>query len=210
MHVWDELIAAVSPASLLVLIEQRLGVVLRARYAAEDVLQEALLHAWRDRAHCRWCGIRAFRAWLISIVDHRIHDLADHAGAQRRGAGVGHIPLGRPAGPGSQAPGLPSGVVMQSTTPSRIAMYREQAAAMAEALAALPADLAPVVRLRLFDQRSMGEIAVALGIGVEAVRHRLRRGAAMYHRHLQHALLTRSAGASEDATPGAGDPSARE
>jgi DNA-directed RNA polymerase specialized sigma24 family protein len=90
---------------------------------------------------------------------------------------------------------------MQSTTPSRIAMYREQAAAMAAALASLPEDLGEVVRLRLIDQRSMGEIAASLGIGVEAVRHRLRRGAAAYHRRLHQALVSRSGACrSDDAT----------
>src|SRR4030095_9501951 len=41
---WVELIEAVSPAALLVVIEARMSAALKARHSPEDILQEALLH----------------------------------------------------------------------------------------------------------------------------------------------------------------------
>jgi RNA polymerase sigma factor (sigma-70 family) len=189
IQVWDELVEAVAPASLLVLIDQRLGPALRSRYSAEDILQESLLHAWRDRGHCQWRGLRTFRAWLISIIEHRIYDIADYSGARKRGGRIAHRPLGDGGEPQRGGEGV---VLMQSTTPSRIAVYREQAAAMSAALDELPTELAVIVRLRLLEQLPVSAIAEHLGIGESAVRHRLRKGAEMYSRRLQAALASRS------------------
>ena len=47
---------------------ERVGKALLARLAPEDVWQETLLHAWRDRAQCTWQGLPAFRRWLIFLV----------------------------------------------------------------------------------------------------------------------------------------------
>lgn len=46
---WDELMEAIGPASILIVIESGLGAALRRRYTAEDVYQEAVLRACRDR-----------------------------------------------------------------------------------------------------------------------------------------------------------------
>lgn len=177
--VWDELIKAIGPASLMVVIEGRMGQALRRRYCAEDVFQEAVLHAWRDRDKCEWRGVRAFRCWMLTIIDHRIRDLADREGAQKRGGAHGEIAMSEVVRDGRVAP-----VGMMTTSPSKIAVYREQAAAMRQALAELDEDVREVVRLRLFEQRTVGEIAEELGVGESAVRHRFRRGAEAYHRKL--------------------------
>ncbi len=172
---WERLVAAVGPASLLVVIASRMGPLLSARYTPEDVLQEALLHAWRDRGRFEWRGIKHFRSWLLTVIDHRIGDLADHEGAQKRGGGARAETLSR-AGARDSFP-----VALQrSTTPSRTAIYREQAALMARALAMLPEDVREVVRMRLFERTPIEEIAARLAIGESAVRHRFRRGAAAY------------------------------
>jgi RNA polymerase sigma factor (sigma-70 family) len=180
-HVWDELIEAIGPASLLVVIEQRMGSKLRRRYGADDVFQEAMLHAWRDRARCEWRGVRAFRSWVLTIIDHRIRDLADREIAQKRGGSHGEI-----AASELHAGMLPQGMV--TTSPSKVAIYREQALAMREALGSLDEEVREVVRLRLFEQRAVAEVAESLGIGESAVRHRFRRGAEMYHARLKVAL----------------------
>lgn len=94
---WQRLIAALGPAWLLVTIRSRMGANLARRYAPEDVLQEALLHAWRDRARCTWQGVRAFRSWLLQIIDNRRRDLAEHERAQeaRRRGNLGLSPRRR-------------------------------------------------------------------------------------------------------------------
>lgn len=184
---WDDAVAAANPASLLLVIEDRMGPALRERMGADDILQDSLLHAWRDRHSFKETGLRRFRNWLLSIIDHRIGDARDHAAAMKRGGGVRTLPLG-PAGT-SDGPVLS---VPTSTTPSRVAWYREQAAAIRAAIESLPDDLRPVVRLRLVEQLQVERIAEQLGIGPSAVRHRFRRGAEMLQSRLTSLLGTRA------------------
>ena len=184
-HVWDDIVRTAGPASLLLLIESRIGPALRARITAEDLLQEALLAAWRDRARIEWRGPRAFRAWLVAVIENRIREAADRGAAAKRGGGVAPHPL---PGPGGAVPAA----LAITTTPSRIAQYSEQATAMRAALVQLPDELRDVVRLRLFEQRTASQIAAELGIGVGAVLHRFRRGAEMYRMLLTGMLSLRS------------------
>ena len=193
---WDDLFQSVGPASLLVAIESRLGSSLRKVHAAEDILQEALLHAWNSPATCEWRGVKAFRSWLLSIIDNRIRDAADRQSAAKRGGNVPALSLDRAPQFDRHASTLarfvtPSALV-ESTTPSRLAMYREHAMAMQAALQELPDELRDVVRLRLVEQMSLDEIAQSLGLGVAAVRHRFRKGAELYHNRLRVSQASRS------------------
>ena len=185
---WDELIESVGPASLLVIIESRMSPLLKRRLTAEDILQESLKHAWRDRDRCQWKGIRSFRSWLLTIIDNRINEAADTLSAQKRGAGREPIAFSALQSGSSDGAFGPIG----STTPSRIAIYHEQAAAMRMALERLSEDVREVVRLRLFDQLEITEIAQRLSIGENAVRHRFRKGAEIYHRLLREAIASRA------------------
>lgn len=183
---WQRLIEAVEPASLLVVIEQRMSATLQRALTAEDIFQEALLHAWRDRRGFEWRGVRSFRAWLLTIIDHRIHDAVDREAAAMRAGGVSAVPLPAEGATTRGDPGFPSG----STTPSRLAIYREQADLMARALAGLPDDQREVVRLRLFEQASLEEISTRLGIGTSAARHRFRKGSELYAKRLERTLAS--------------------
>ncbi len=187
-HAWNRLIEAVEPASLLLVIEQRMSPALRTSVAAEDILQEALLHAWRDRRQLEWRGTKSFRSWLLSIIDHRIHDAADCDAAAKRGGGRAAVQLG---GIGARDTTSTSGEAdypVVTTTPSRLAMYREQAEVMKLALEALPEEYREVVRLRVYEQTPLEEIAERLSLGVSAVRHRFRKGSEIYARSLQPTL----------------------
>lgn len=183
--VWDELIESVGPASLLVIIRSRLGASLGRRVTEEDIFQESLLCAWRDRTKLEWRGIKSFRSWLLTIIDHRIRDAAARESAQKRGGRSGPVLFSHfeSESAGNDGTSFVAGLV--STTPSRIAMYKEQATAIEQALTCLPADLQTVVQLRLIEQRSVEEVAALLGIGPSAVRHRLYRGAELYRTKLR-------------------------
>ncbi|MFH0981092.1 MAG: RNA polymerase sigma factor, partial [Planctomycetota bacterium] len=192
-EVWDRLISAVGPASLLVVIGLRMSTFLKHRLAPEDILQEALLDAWRHRARHEWRGLRSFRAWLLTIIDHRVRDAAAYESAAKRGGEASTLPfsaLELSDSQGEHGSAFPGPV--RSTTPSRIAIHREQAEMMRAALDALPSDLGEVVRLRLFEQLTTEEIAGRLNIGPSAVRHRFRRGAELYQRRLMFELASRT------------------
>lgn len=194
-HEWDRLIEAVDPAALLVVIERRMSPALRNLYAPEDVLQEALLHAWRGRTEHEWRGIRSFRAWLVAIIEHRIHDLADRASAAKRDGGRPALPLSMPRDGSTSA--LSEVPLVASTTPSRLAMYREQTEAMLYALEGLPEDVREIVRLRLFEELTLEEIAVRLGLGPSAVGRRFRKGSELYVRRLRSAIGSHAADGHE-------------
>lgn len=185
-QVWSQLVDAVQPASILVAIAWRMGD-LRARMTPEDVWQETLLRAWQARKNFAWQGTPSFRRWLVVIAERCIKDQREHAHAQKRGA----VRTVRLAGPGS-SDGDVAGMVhfepWASTTPSRIATERERASAMEQALATLSEEFHEVVRLRLFEDLQVQDIAEQLHLGESAVRHRFRKGAEIFHRRLQ-ALL---------------------
>jgi RNA polymerase sigma-70 factor (ECF subfamily) len=176
---WDRLIEALPPAAMLVAIASRMGPELRTRHAPEDVWQDTLLMAWRDRARCEWRGMAEFRRWLLSIAQHRLSNLADYEGARKRGGQQLHVPLMADSAPDSR-PSYYAGPVA-STTPSRVASDRETAMAMERALTALPDDLREVVRLRMFEGLLIEQIASQLGLGESAVRHRFRRGVEQFN-----------------------------
>lgn len=92
-----------------------------------------------------------------------------------------------------------------STTPSRLAILKEQADAMEAALDAVPEEQREIVRLRLHEQETMEEIARELGLGVSAVRHRFRKGLETYQRALRSEFTSRSLG----EPPGQGSGSRR-
>lgn len=198
-EVWNRLVEEAGPASLIVAIEARMGAQLARRVMAEDVLQEALLGAWRSRATARWEGPRAFRGWLLAIALNRLRDLADEARADKRGGGAPTAVFSELASRADAPAFAPSPVV--STTPSQAFYVRERAEVMRAALESLPETLRDVVRLRLFEERSLEEVAQQLDLGVSAVKHRFLKGAAQYRARLQHELRSRSAQPASPVRP---------
>ena len=185
---WTRIVETVSVPGLLAAIEAAMGPGLLAKLTPEDLLQETLLQAWRDRRAHHWQGLRPFRAWLLAIAENRIRDASDQLGALKRGGDRQSIPL---AGPGDSAGGSPGWSPQASTTPSRSVMHRERARAMVAALARLPETCREIVRLRIFGQMSVERIAETLGLSPAAVRHRLRSGAERYL-HMLRGQLSRS------------------
>ena len=183
---WDRLIEAVGPARILVSIDLALRGPLSTRTTAEDIWQDTLLLAWRKRESFEWRGLSSLRGWLLEIARNRTRDLAEHYGAVKRGGELS--PIGAAAEDGSARSLADVLGPLVSTTPSRVAALSESAARMRAALGSLSDDNREVVRLRLFEERSMQEIAGELGLGVEAVRHRFRKGFALYAATLREKL----------------------
>lgn len=186
---WEVLIESLAPPALLVRIQSRMGPALLARMAVEDLWQETLLHAWRDRARHEWKGAAAFKGWLLSIAENRIRDALDREGAQKRGALKGPIEDSTPLEDWAHT----------SSTPSRHAAHREEAAVLWDALQSLPGDLREVLRLRVFEGAPPPVIAERLGLGLAAVKHRLRRGSELYRQRLQALVSSRGGDGPEKA-----------
>jgi len=87
---------------------------------------------------------------------------------------------------GAECPGPPEPVV--TTTPSRVASFREQAEVFRAAIECLLVDVREVLRMRILEQRELGEIARMLDLPLATVQHRVRRGAKLYRDRLRTAL----------------------
>lgn len=181
---WSRLVEAVGPASILVVVESRMGERLKSRTTVEDIFQEVQLRAWRSRLGFEWRGLKSFRSWLLTIADNVIVDEV-----RKLDSGPLLSELAGPAATESAAFAGPVG----TTTPSRVLSWREQKQIMQAVLDSLPEDLREVVWLRHFNGFEIAHVAQRLGIGESAVRHRLRKGLELYHSRLERELASRSA-----------------
>jgi RNA polymerase sigma factor (sigma-70 family) len=187
---WQELIEAMQPASLLVVIHSRVPHDLGLD--AEDILQETIARAWHRREQTMWQGFRATRSWLLTIADHCIADARDHATALKRGGG--NVRVMSSVSP----PGAPALDAARSTTPSKIASYREHAAILRAAFEDLPEDVRDITRLRLMEQRTMREIAEHTGLPLATVQHRVRRGSELFRERVRSRIALSTLAAAPD------------
>lgn len=194
---WDRLIESVGPESILVVISGWLGREVKRVWSAEDVWQETLAQAWRDREQHTWTGVQEYRRWLLSIAHNRVRDAGRRATAAKRGGGDGQA-LFSDLAPSQADRSLSALLPAGSTTPSRVAGARERAGLMEDALESVSADCAVVLREHLFGDRPMPEVAAELGIGLSAAWYRLRKGSEQYARALS-VLRSRSLAAGASA-----------
>ncbi|MCE9635318.1 MAG: RNA polymerase sigma factor [Planctomycetes bacterium] len=175
---FDALVESLSPAAIVAIIARSMGPRLRAACEPEDIWQETLAAAWRDRAQHTWTSRDAYRAWVLEIARNRIRDASRRLSAEKRGAGhaADRIEDLRASDSGSLADVLPA----DSVTPSRIASHHERARLILRALDALPEDVEAVVRLHVLEERPMESVAAELDIHLSAAWRRFRRGAVLY------------------------------
>lgn len=148
---------------LLLYLRVRLGA-LQAQVDALDVLQEVYLTAHRDFPRFRSSG-GAFVGWLFRIADHRLLDLVDHHGAQKR----------RPPGGWAGTSAVLEGLRASHTGPATANERREEQERLRAALEALPPDERQVLLLHHFHERSLNEVAAETERSVKAVRTLLAR-----------------------------------
>jgi RNA polymerase sigma-70 factor (ECF subfamily) len=145
-------------------VAKRTAVLLGAGSDADDVVQEALVKAYRSLG-----GFRAgapFRPWLLRIVANETRN--HHRGAVRRAA--------REA---TTAP-LTSGLL----DPGEVIADREQKQRLLSAVAALPDRLRVVVACRYLLELDEAETAHILGVANGTVKSRLSRGLARLRQEL--------------------------
>lgn len=181
---WGRLVESLDVASIFVVIGSWLGPKLRSEISVEDIWQEALWCSWRDREQHEWRSLSNWRNWLLSIAKNRVRDAGRSSGRTKRGGDHHIAPFSLLAERDSVSAMLPPG----STTPSRVAGFRERARAMEIALESLDPELRTIVHLRLFEESPMRAIAEQLGLPLSTAKERLLRGVTRYRQKLRHLL----------------------
>lgn len=185
---WPLLIAGLGVESLLVLISTWMAPRLRRELSPEDLWQETLFMAWRDRAQHEWTDAPAYRRWLLGIARNRMRDSVTIMTAKKRGEGRVALNLSELPGADGGDSEVPPILPVSSTTPSRVAEGRERLEAMEEALTSLPDEYREAVRMRLFEQLTLPRIAEELGITLAMAKKRVYLGAERYRIRLSERL----------------------
>ena len=133
---------------------------LRDRAAAEDVTQDIFVQVWRQ-AEKYDAGRGSAEGWIMMIARTRILDRL-----RSRSAGVVLKPMG------DAVPEAPDA----EDWPEDLAITREDAAAVRQAVAELPMEQREAVELAFFDGLTQAEIAERLKIPLGTIKTRIRLG----------------------------------
>jgi RNA polymerase sigma-70 factor, ECF subfamily len=143
----------------------RLAVRMVGHVDAEDVVQDALLAAWRSLASFEGSS---FRAWIFRIATNRA---LDRLRSRRRHP---ELPLDPPAEESDERswaePAAPGPELAD------IAADREALGVVEEALATLPAEQRAVLLLRDIEGFAYEEIAMITAVEIGTVKSRIHRG----------------------------------
>ena len=131
---------------------------------ADDVVQEAMLRAWRGYDGFRGGDIRP---WLLTIVRNCWHDVAKDK--RRRG----HVPL-----PGEDA-AHDAELVHDGPSPEAATLMRDTGRKLDGVIAGLPEEFREVLVLREMEDLSYREIANVTGAPIGTVMSRLSRARAL-------------------------------
>lgn len=141
------------------------------REVAEDLVQDALLAAWRARES--FDGRASLRTWLIGILRRKIVDSHRQAGRQRATASGSDLDM--ESAPFDQR-GKWIGPSRKWTLPADQAVERSEFwSVVAECIAGLPVHLAQVFELREVGGTSTSEICGVVGITPKNLSVRLHR-----------------------------------
>ena len=144
---------------------------LARQFTVDDVLQETFVQAIRDVRKCRAESRAQFAAWLSSIADNRLVDLARAAGRKKRGGDRRQV-TSSPASSIKQLVDILAGA--DSTASSRMAR-REAGQAIHVGIASLPDAQRKAVEMRFLEGHELHEIAERLETSPEAIRGLLYR-----------------------------------
>ena len=157
------------------MVELRLDRRLSARIDASDVVQEAYLDAiTRLDEYVREPKYPLF-LWLRLIVGERLLKLHRyHLGTQMRDAGL-EVSIYRGALPAASSAALAAQLLGKHTSPTQAALRAERMMRLQEALNTLNAIDREVLSLRHFEEMTLAETALALGIEESAAAKRYVR-----------------------------------
>jgi RNA polymerase sigma-70 factor, ECF subfamily len=147
-------------AYLLAIADRELSPNLRGKCGASDVVQETFREAHRDWTRFRGNSPQELRAWLRGILLNNIRDAGRGYQQTKRDAGL-EQPIG---------PQVLESLVDPELTPRATACAREEAVAVARAIAGLPDDYQRVIEMRNRENRSFQEIGRDMGRSPDAAR----------------------------------------
>ena len=151
---------------LAVLIHYKLRPEKRRSEDVEEILQETFCAAFEDLRYFQYRSPGSFLNWLSRIADHIIVDAARRQNRQKRRAELTRFRSdSHPLGPEP----------IDSHSPSRILVEREELAALLDKFNALPEQYRQVILMAKIEGLSTPEIAERLGQTREAVALLLHR-----------------------------------
>ncbi len=157
------------------MVELRLDRRLQARIDASDVIQEAFIQVARRLDEYLEEPSYPLFLWLRLIVGERLLKLhRHHLGTQMRDAGM-EVSIYRGALPEASSAALAAQLLGKHTSPTQAAVRAERMIRLQEALNALDAMDREVLSLRHFEELSLAETALSLGIEESAAAKRYIR-----------------------------------
>jgi RNA polymerase sigma-70 factor, ECF subfamily len=136
---------------------------------SEDATQDAILSALRRLHQFEYRGDGSFLAWLLKGAEYQIVRRIRAIETQKRGSGLGAVPLDEQA----------DGLLAAEATPSQVHDETELAERIREALQQLPDREREIIVLRRYLELDTDEICAEMGLPTEgAVRALLSRAQA--------------------------------
>jgi RNA polymerase sigma-70 factor (ECF subfamily) len=146
------------------MVQFRLDPIVAARVDADDVLQDAWIAAVKRVNYFLEHESLSMFVWLRLIVGQTIVDLhRHHLGAEMRDA-YREVSIRQPSLSRSTSISMAARLLGQMTSPSQVAMKRELALALEQAIESMDAIDREVLALRHFEELSNSEVAEVLGI----------------------------------------------
>ena len=169
---------------LLMLAGQALKAGGPVRNSAEDIVQEAIVQAFRHFGQFDGATPEELRGWLRRIVLNQQRDSGRHARADRRAVQRERSVEERPHGVPDEDP-IKARLVARAALPVADLIRREKIATIRTALGLLSADHQSVILLRCEEDLPFEEIGQRLGRSSEAARKLWERALADLKRHLR-------------------------
>jgi RNA polymerase sigma-70 factor (ECF subfamily) len=157
------------------MVELRLDRRLQARIDASDVIQEAYVDAVKRLDEYLQDPTYPLFLWLRLVVGERLLKLhRHHLGTQMRDAGL-EVSIYRGALPAASSAALAAQLLGQHTSPTQAALRAERMLRLQEALNTLEPMDREVLSLRHFEEMTLPETALTLGISEAAAAKRYVR-----------------------------------
>lgn len=159
---------------LVAYVQARVPTRCRGTVDAEDVVQAALIPAYREIAAFEYRGPGSFHRWIATIAIRKLRDAVRASRARRRGGDV-HVAA---AALDESMIALLDCVSSPGRSPSQSVARHEAIAAIQSALDRLPPDYRQAVWLVNIEGRTVAEAAAAMGRTERAVHnlcHKARR-----------------------------------